>query len=157
MNGSGLFVLALAWDGTCTCMVACPFRRTSPINGTRRFVLSPLPATPTPITTTGITSTHHAFRCRSLHATAAADTHARRMHTHTDDDHDWGWNNGNRRLPGKATYKRMFLDAVGEAQASSRRGDDSGIQVRSGAGAGERGRVGRAGAAGIADAWRRCT
>ncbi|KAG2450456.1 hypothetical protein HYH02_004958 [Chlamydomonas schloesseri] len=44
------------------------------------------------------------------------------------DDHDWGWNNGNRRLPGKAAYKRMFLDAVGEPQASSRRGDDSGIQ-----------------------------
>ncbi|KAG2486941.1 hypothetical protein HYH03_014440 [Edaphochlamys debaryana] len=45
------------------------------------------------------------------------------------DDHDYGWNNGNRRLPNKAEYKRMYLDAVGEAPGSSRRGADAGMQA----------------------------
>ena len=38
------------------------------------------------------------------------------------DDHDFGWNNGNRRLPHKDTFKNMFLDAIGESQHSPRRG-----------------------------------
>ncbi|GLC64325.1 hypothetical protein PLESTF_000149400 [Pleodorina starrii] len=45
------------------------------------------------------------------------------------DDHDFGWNNGNRRLPNKAEFKRMFLDAVGEAPGSARRRADAGLQA----------------------------
>ncbi|EFJ47581.1 hypothetical protein VOLCADRAFT_91850 [Volvox carteri f. nagariensis] len=45
------------------------------------------------------------------------------------DDHDYGWNNGDRRMPKKAEFKRMFLDAVGEAPDSTRRGGDSGLQA----------------------------
>ncbi|GLI65466.1 hypothetical protein VaNZ11_008816 [Volvox africanus] len=45
------------------------------------------------------------------------------------DDHDFGWNNGNRRLPNKAEFKRMFLDAVGEAPGSTRRRADAGLQA----------------------------
>ncbi|GFR47159.1 hypothetical protein Agub_g8850 [Astrephomene gubernaculifera] len=45
------------------------------------------------------------------------------------DDHDYGWNNGNRRLPNKAEFKRMYLDAVGEAPASKRRSADAGLQA----------------------------
>jgi len=44
----------------------------------------------------------------------------------TYDDHDFGWNDGNKRLPDKAAFKEMYLDAIGEAQDSPRRGRDRG-------------------------------
>ena len=41
----------------------------------------------------------------------------------TYDDHDFGWNDANRREPHRQEFKEMFLDAVGEAADSPRRGD----------------------------------
>lgn len=39
----------------------------------------------------------------------------------TWDDHDYGWNNGDRRLPHRDVFQKMYLDALGEDPGSRRR------------------------------------
>uniref|UniRef100_A0A7R9UFG7 PhoD-like phosphatase metallophosphatase domain-containing protein n=1 Tax=Pinguiococcus pyrenoidosus TaxID=172671 RepID=A0A7R9UFG7_9STRA len=43
------------------------------------------------------------------------------------DDHDSGWNNANERLPNRQIFKKMYLDAVGDAPDSPRRGAAHGM------------------------------
>jgi alkaline phosphatase D len=46
------------------------------------------------------------------------------------DDHDFGSNDMNHRLPHKAQYKEMYLDAIGESRDSIRRNDDRGAWLK---------------------------
>lgn len=53
--------------------------------------------------------------------------HCKRPVLGTYDDHDFGWNNGNKRLPDKDQYRKLFLDFMGEDPASPRRTKLDGI------------------------------
>ena len=58
----------------------------------------------------------------------------------TYDDHDFAWNNGYGRMQGKYNFKQIFLDGVGEPEASPRRNRGRGIEWKYTLNAGQAGK-----------------